>query len=351
MGKDAKNEDTFSSRLETLINSALQDGVLTDKEREIIKIIEKAIGTNNEENILSNEITNSNGEGKVIYLNGGKSTLSTAQTSIGECEFANVVNIEKIILPSTILEIDYRSFYNCKELLEVDFSQCKGIKKIGEEAFYETKIKEMVIPDSVETIGPNTFTYCEDLKTIVMPASLKELKGTLGSCMGQLKKIDFSKVKNLNSIPKEFIGWSCRKLKELIIPYGVTEIEDDAFRYSYALKRLFLPPTLKIIGDLMREDDEGYPLRTGLSVFCYSPSLEELEPIVYGWDDEEDLEEEEEEENDGNQIRVQKKTKINLYILPQYLDKYINQRNAEEIPEDVLIISPMPDEYLYFYDN
>ena len=113
--------------------------------------------------------------------------------------------------------------------------------------------------------------------------------------MGQLKKIDFSKVKNINSIPKEFIGWSCRKLKELIIPYGVTEIEDDAFRYSYALKRLFLPPTLKIIGDLMREDDEGYPLRTGLSVFCYSPSLEELEPIVYGWDDEEDLEEEEEE--------------------------------------------------------
>ena len=172
--------------------------------------------------------------------------------------------------------------------------------------------------------------------------------------MEQLKKIDFSKVKNLNTIPKKFIGCKCPKLKELIIPYGVTEIEDDAFKMAYALKRLFLPPTLKTIGDLMREDDEGYPIRTGLSVFCYSPSLEELEPIVYGWDDEEDLEEEEEEEkeeNDGNQIRVQKKTKINLYILPQYLDKYINQRNAERIPEDVLIIAPMPDEYLYFYDN
>ena len=189
MEKYTKNEDTFSSRLETLINSALQDGVLTDKEREIINIIEKAIGTDNKGKTSSNEITNSNGEGEVIYLNGGKSTLSTAQTSIGEYEFANVVNIEKIILPSTIQEIGDSAFESCEELLEVDFSQCKGIKKIGEKAFYKTKIKEIVIPDSVETIGSNLFELCEDLKTIVMPASLKELKGTLGNGMEQLKKM------------------------------------------------------------------------------------------------------------------------------------------------------------------
>lgn len=36
MGKYTKNEDTFSSRLETLINSALQDGVLTDRNISII---------------------------------------------------------------------------------------------------------------------------------------------------------------------------------------------------------------------------------------------------------------------------------------------------------------------------
>ena len=230
MGKYTKNEDTFSSRLETLINSALQDGVLTDKEREIINIIAKAIGTDNKGKTSSNEITNSNGEGEVIYLNGGKSTLST----IGEYEFINVVNIEKIILPSTIQEIGDSAFESCEELLEVDFSQCKGIKKIGEKAFYKTKIKEIVIPDSVETIGSNLFELCEDLKTIVMPASLKELKGTLGDCMEQLKKIDFSKVKNLNTIPKKFIGYGCPKLKELIIPYGETEIEDDAFKMAYA---------------------------------------------------------------------------------------------------------------------
>ena len=167
--------------------------------------------------------------------------------------------------------------------------------------------------------------------------------------MEQLKRIDFSKVRHLETIPKNFVFYGCDKLKEMIIPQGVTEIEDDAFEELDALRRLFLPPTLESIGDLEL---------TNVSIYCFSPSLEELEPIVYGWDDDDDDDDWDDDdlegldEEDMEELKEEKKKiKINLFVLPQYLDKYIAQRKAERIPEDVLIIQEIPEEYRYYYDN
>jgi len=234
----------------------------------------------------------------------------------------------------------------------IDTSKCNNVKVVYDGAFKKMEIKEIVIPDTVEVIGEynegdGPFYYCENLKTIVMPAALKEIKPPLGKNMGQLKKVDFSKVKNLKTIPKELVGWGCDKLKELIIPIGVTEIEDDAFAEMEKLKRLFLPPTLESIGDLELKH---------VSIYCFSPSLEELEPIVYGWDDndddDDDRDEEDLDEDELEELKEEKKPiKINLFVLPQYLDKYIAQRKAERIPENVLIIQEIPEEYRYYYDN
>lgn len=256
-------------------------------------------------------------------------------------------SLKKIILPPSQTEFNALCVWGLNvhigeetNQVEVDISHC-NFKEVGEEAFQTMDMKEIVIPDTVETIEINAFDECENLKTIVMPASLKEIKGSLGKQMEQLKKIDFSKVKNLKTIPKEFVSYGCDKLKEIIIPQGVKEIEDDAFVELDALKRLFLPPTLESIGDLGQRR---------VSVYCFSPTLEELEPLVYGWDDDDD---DDDDWDDGlEDLKEEKKEmKINLYVLPQYLDKYIAQRNAERIPEDVLIIQEIPEEYRYYYDD
>ncbi len=223
--------------------------------------------------------------------------------------------------------------------VDVEISNCNSFKTVIDNAFVKMDIKEIVIPDTVETIEEKAFDDCEDLKTIVMPAALKEIHAPLGAHMGQLKKVDFSKVTHLKVIPKTFIDYGCNKLKELIIPQGVIEIEDDAFNELHSLKRLFLPPSLNSMGDLTL---------LGLSVFCFSASLEELEPIVYGWDDNDDDDDifdfEDKEERKG-------RTRVCLYVLPQHLDSYIAQRKAERIPEDVLSIQVIPDEYMYYYDS
>lgn len=260
------------------------------------------------------------------------------------------INLEKLMLPAGQKVFNAMCIWD-QFGYNVDISNCKNITSVG--SFKEMKMKEIVFPDSIEIIGTDDdedgpFYYCENLKTIVMPAALKEIKPPLGKNMEQLKKIDFSKVKNLKTIPKELVSWGCDKLKELIIPIGVTEIEDDAFAEMEKLKRLFLPPTLESIGDLGLKS---------VSIYCFSPSLEELEPIVYGWDDDDDDEWDEEDLEDLDEEALEelkeekKKIKINLFVLPQYVEKYISQRNAERIPEDVLIIKEIPEEFRYYYDN
>ena len=264
-------------------------------------------------------------------------------------------SLKKIILPPSQTEFNALCVWGPNvhigeetNQVEVDISHC-NFKEVSKEAFQTMDLKEIIISDTVETIGENAFDECKNLKTIVMPAALKEIKAPLGSRLEQLKKVDFSKVTQLRTIPKKLFDWGCYKLKELVIPQGVTEIEDDAFEKLDALKRLFLPPTLKSIGDLEL---------TNVSIYCFSPSLEELEPIVYGWDDDDDdddLDDDDLEgldEEDMEELKEEKKKiKINLFVLPQYVEKYISQRNAERIPEDVLIIKEIPEEFRYYYDN
>ena len=254
-------------------------------------------------------------------------------------------NLEKVIMPSG------QKSFNEVFLLEqsgitVDVSYCKEVKQIKSKCFEEMDMKEIVILDTVETIGENAFDECKELKTIVMPASLKEIHAPLGGRMEQLKKVDFSKVTQLRVIPKTVINSGCHKLKELIIPQGVVEIEDDAFSNLWYLKKLFLPPSLTTMGDLDLDK---------ITIYCYSPHLEELEPLVYGWDDENDDNYEDMDEEDMRELGIEpgKKNQIKttLYVLPQYVDAYTAQRNAEGIPYTVLPILPIPDELLYYYDN
>ena len=258
-------------------------------------------------------------------------------------------DLEKVIMPPG--QKSFNEIFLWEQSgITVDVSYCNELKQINSECFKEMDIKEIVIPDTVETIGENAFDECENLKTIVMPAALKEIKAPLGSRLEQLKKVDFSEVTQLRTIPKKLFDYGCDKLKELMIPNGVTEIEDDALLELRSLKKLFLPPSLTTMGDFDRySDSPSYKM----NVYCYSPRLEALEPLVYGWDDDEDEEglSDEDIRELGLESGKNNKIKTTLYVLPQYVDAYTAQRDAECIPNDVLTVLPIPDEYLYYYDN
>ena len=244
-------------------------------------------------------------------------------------------DFEKIILPPG--QTSFNAMCIWDQLgYNIDKSLCH-FQRIKKEAFsWMEEIKEMEIPDSIEEIGKDAFKNCSQLKTLIMPASLKKME-SLGSGLERLKKLDFSKVTQLKKIPENVISYDCPKLRELTIPNGVIEIEDDAFSNASNLRTLFLPPTLEEMGELGLKK---------LDIYCFSPAIEELTPFIVAIFDNDEEEDEEEKKRIDSPSYC-----INLFVLPQYLEKYIAQRNAERISKDVLVIQAIPDEYLYYYDK
>ena len=222
-------------------------------------------------------------------------------------------NLKKIILPVSLEEIENGTFSHCEKLEEVDFSLSTQLKRIGDEAFYKCeKLLNIVLPDSVTFIGQEAFSYCKALRQVVFPASLEKLEDNVFQFC-KLDNLDMSKVTHLSTIPKGF-----GRTKTMMIPQGVTTIAESAFNnYSYDdNEKLFLPSTLESYGK-----DNG----RWNAIYLYAPQFEDLETLL-----------------ERNNI---------LYVLPQYLNVYKELWEALGKPNKNAEILPMPDEYLYYYDN
>ena len=59
--------------------------------------------------------------------------------------------IKSLAFPASLEEIDDNAFYGCKSLEEVAFSE--GLKRIGKDAFFGTSVKKFVLPSSIEKLG------------------------------------------------------------------------------------------------------------------------------------------------------------------------------------------------------
>ncbi len=99
-----------------------------------------------------------------------------------------------------------------------------GVKKIGRQAFYGTKIKRAVIPDTVTEIESAAFMSCRDLTDVRLPASMNDTMGI-----------------------ELFRG--CEKLDHVIFPNGMTRVPEHTFDSCAALREITLPDTVTTIGE------------------------------------------------------------------------------------------------------
>ena len=112
------------------------------------------------------------------------------------------------------------------------------IKAIGEYAFCNDKcvsrIRDIILPDTVTEIQPYAFFECLNLENIVASNVV-----SVGKCAFQndysLKKVDFP---SLLSIGKQAFSY-CRTLSSFDVP-NIERIEESALEYTYSLKTLLL---------------------------------------------------------------------------------------------------------------
>lgn len=94
-------------------------------------------------------------------------------TRIGKDAFSDKILLDKIDIPSSIIEIGDGAFWN-SHLETVVLNS--GLKRIGKRAFEKTSIKSLTIPNTVEEIGEYAFSGTSFLKTVTLQEGIKRIK-------------------------------------------------------------------------------------------------------------------------------------------------------------------------------
>ncbi len=126
---------------------------------------------------------------------------------------------------------------------------------VENKAFYESKITELIFPDTLEAVGNFAAMYCTELKKVSFGKNIKiigvsafESRGNNANETGdgKLQEIIF------NGAPETIRqkAFQCAdKLQEIVIPNGVKTIENWAFAKCYSADKIILGDGLELIGD------------------------------------------------------------------------------------------------------
>lgn len=114
----------------------------------------------------------------------------------------------------------------------------KPVTSMGDNVFYETKVRCVSLPDSIREMGHHTFGGCTHLVYAYMPESLEVLsEATFESCFrlrdpglnDGLKKIEYTAF------------WGNHYMTELYLPETLEEIDDNAFVLCDYLGYIIVP--------------------------------------------------------------------------------------------------------------
>lgn len=97
-------------------------------------------------------------------------TINAVITSIGKRAFSDCTALKSITIPSSVSSIGDYAFYKCTALKTVSI---RGAYTIGEFAFSECGITNIVLPSQLVTIPVGAFELCTSLTTVTIPTSVK----------------------------------------------------------------------------------------------------------------------------------------------------------------------------------
>lgn len=163
---------------------------------------------------------------------------------IGDYAFAECTILKTADIPNSVTSIGTCAFDNCERLESISLSD--KLTSLSDGLFYGTGLKSICIPESVETIGNNTFGYCLNITEMFIPDSVVSIGDYAFANCTQLKSVRLPN--KLSQVGKSaFVG--CRSMTSVIIPEGVTRIEGSAFNNCEKLTEVVLPNSLQSIGE------------------------------------------------------------------------------------------------------
>ena len=177
-----------------------------------------------------------------LYLNNSlveNLVIPATITTIKPQTFRQCSSIKTVTMANSVTKLENAAFFGCANLKSVTLSD--GMKVIGASVFRNCKsLLEITIPTTVTTIEDNAFNGCSSLTSVTIPNSGTSIgKSAFYDCSA-LTKVNITDLKKWCNI--SFSGSSSNplyyahdlylngaKITDLVLPSGVTKIEQYAF--------------------------------------------------------------------------------------------------------------------------
>ena len=175
-------------------------------------------------------------------------------TRIGERAFEHCTEVKSVVIPNTVTWIEDNAFSNCNKLSHINIPET--VTGIGYRAFSGcSSLLSLNVHKNVSYIGIGAFGACSGLVSITVDSdnryydSRNDCNGIIGTASGCLIAgcINTHIPETVKSIGDDVFSW-CENLKSIVIPNSVTTIGESAFEHT-GLSDINIPESVTEIGN------------------------------------------------------------------------------------------------------
>ena len=155
----------------------------------------------------------------------------------------NGTEVEDLVIPNSVSSIGSYAFSGCNVIKYLVIPS--SVTSIGTGAFINCSgLTSITIPESVTSIGGSAFSGCSNLISVTIPESVTSIGGSAFFACSGLKSITIPE--GVTSIGNgAFYG--CSGLTSITVPEGVTTINSQVFYNCSSLTSVKIPSSLKFI--------------------------------------------------------------------------------------------------------